>query len=266
VGITGCLAVSFDPVTSPPTARATEEPVRVKESDHRTRILNASLTAVGVACTALIALTGIVFFVERLFANRRESPSPLPPPTDRRIVAVVVVAALVVAFVAAWSHVRRERETDFNPWWSLAPVVTLVLIALVFVVVSEGQERYYLSTASRDFPTASKAVLRADGHQACDWLRGRHWGPPPDIPMRRQNLFYRALSHGDYESPTPSTSDGALNKSSSRLLIFYTRYLRRQNGGTLAPAGKLKRQVAWLAWYDLCPAQRKLHKPAPSGD
>jgi uncharacterized membrane protein YidH (DUF202 family) len=238
----------------------------VKESDHRRRILNASLTAVGVACTALIVLIGIVYFVERLVVNRRESPSPLPPPTDRRIVAGVVVAALVVAVVAAWRYVRREREADFNPWWPLTPVITVVLVAVVFVVVSEGQERYYLSTASRDLPTASKALLRADGHEACDWLRGRHWGPPPEIPMRRQNLFYRAISHGDYESPAPSSSDGELNKSASRLLIFYTRYLRRQSGGTLAPDGKLKRQVAWLAWYDLCPTQRKLHKPVPSGD
>jgi hypothetical protein len=161
---------------------------------------------------------------------------------------------------------RRERKADFKPWWPLAPVVAVVLIALLFVVVSEGQERYYLSAASRDLPTASTAVLRADGHQACDWLRGRHWGSPPEIPMRRQNLFYRAISHGDYDFLVPSTSDAELNKSASRLLIFYTRYLRRQSGGTLAPAGKLKRQVAWLAWYDLCPIQRKLHKPVPNGD
>jgi hypothetical protein len=181
-------------------------------------------------------------------------------------VAVVVVAALVVAFVAAWRCVRRDREAYLNPWWSLTPVVAVVLFALLFVVLSEGQERYYLATASRDLPTASTAVLRADGHQACDWLRGRHWGPPPEIPMRRQNLFYRAISHGDYESPTPATSDGELNKSAHRLLIFYTRYLRRQSGGTLAPAGRLQRQVAWLAWYDLCPIQRKLHKPVPNGD
>jgi hypothetical protein len=132
--------------------------------------------------------------------------------------------------------------------------------------VSEGREGYYLSTASRYFPAASQAVLRADGHQACDWLRGRHWGPPPAIPMRRQNLFSRAISHGDYESPEPATSDGELNRSASRLLIFYTRYLRRQSGRPLAPAGKLKRQVAWLAWYDLCPTQRKLHKPVPNSD
>jgi hypothetical protein len=211
-------------------------------------------------------LTGIVYFVERLVVDRRESPSPLPPPTDRRILAVVVVAALVVAFVAASRYVRREREAGFNPCWSLIPVVAVVLIALVFVVVSEGQERYYLSTASRYLPTASKSALRADGHQACGWLRGRHWGPPPQIPMRRQNLFYRAISRGDYESPVPSTSDAELNKSASRLLIFYTRYLRRQSGGTLAPAGKLERQVAWLAWYALCPTQRKLHKPVPNGD
>lgn len=238
----------------------------MKESDHRRRILNASLTAVGVACAALIVLTGIVYVVERLVVNRRESPSPLPPPTDRRIVAVVVVAALVVAIVAAWRCLRRDREAYFSPWWSLTPVVAVVLFALAFVVLSEGQERHYLATASRDLPTASTAVLRADGHQACDWLRGRHWGPPPEIPMRRQNLFYRAITHGDYESPAPATSDGELNKSAHRLLIFYTRYLRRQSGGTLAPAGKLKRQVAWLAWYDLCPIQRKLHKPVPNRD
>jgi hypothetical protein len=36
--------------------------------------------------------------------------------------------------------------------------------------------------------------------------------------MRRQNLFYRAISHGDYESPVPATSDGELNKSAHRLL------------------------------------------------
>jgi hypothetical protein len=74
----------------------------VKESEHRRRILNASLAAIGVACTALIVLTGTVYFVERLAVAERESPSPLPPPTDRRIVAVVLVAALVVAIVAAW--------------------------------------------------------------------------------------------------------------------------------------------------------------------
>jgi hypothetical protein len=78
--------------------------------------------------------------------------------------------------------VRRDREADFNPWWSLTPVVAVVLLALVFVVLSEGQERYYLATASRDLPTASTAVLRADGHRACDWLRGRHWGPPRRYP------------------------------------------------------------------------------------
>ena len=87
----------------------------MKESDHRRRILNASLTAVGVACAALIVLTGIVYVVERIVVNRRESPSPLPPPTDRRIVAVVVVAALVVAFVAAWRCVRREARLTSTP-------------------------------------------------------------------------------------------------------------------------------------------------------
>jgi uncharacterized membrane protein YhaH (DUF805 family) len=108
------------------------EPVRAKEPDHRRRIVNASLTVVGVASAALIAITSLVYFVEYVVVHGRESPLPLPPPTDRRIVAVAVVTALVIALFAAGRCVRRAHDADFNPW-TLTPFVVLVLIALLFV-------------------------------------------------------------------------------------------------------------------------------------
>jgi hypothetical protein len=231
-------------------------------------MLPASLAAVGVACSGLMAVTGVLFVLELAFAHRSSSPSPLPPPTDRRVLGVLgaaAFAAFVVGFLAARRYLRREREADFQRLLSLAPVATVLIIALLFVVGNRINERNYLSAASRYFPTASETVLKDDGHQACDWLRGRHWGPPPPLSANRGRAqkFWSSLMRGKYAAPYPvSTHSG----SSNVLFAIYARYLRRQSGGALTPAGYLKRQVTWLAWYKLCPFQRWAHTPVGSHD
>jgi hypothetical protein len=224
--------------------------------NHHSRVLLASLKAVGVACATLLALAGVLFALELALAHGSSAPSPLPPPTDRRIIGVAALAALALAFLSARRYFRREA--DFNPWL-LAPVVAVLLVASLFVAGSKSNERNYLSAASRYFPSASRAVLKADGHQACDWLRGRHWGPPPPpASPRRSERFWISLLRSKYPAPYPvKTQSGSTNG----FFTIYARYLRRQGGGTLPPTDKLERQVTWLAWYKLCPFQRWAHTP-----
>jgi hypothetical protein len=223
--------------------------------------LNASLTGLGIACAALMGMSAVLLFLEVLFATRGVMPSPsiFPAPVDRRVVAVLVLAALAIAFFRARRHFSRHAA--FRPWL-MAPVLAVVVVAVSFVGWSRYGEQRYLSEAMPDFPSTSAATLKHDGHEACDWLRGRHWGVPPDLPDRREHRFYNAIAHGDYVAPDPTSH---ASQSTGRLFIFYTRYLRRQSGGALALDGKLKRQVAFLAWYKLCPFQQWVHTPITGG-
>jgi hypothetical protein len=232
----------------------------MKRFIHRRPLLNASLKGFAAACAVLIGLCCVVFVLELLFAMRSmPSPSILPSPEDRRVVIGALLAAGVIGFWVARSHLGRDEAPSL---WSLAAPVAVVVIAALFVGTSERNEQRYLSEAMPLFPGASAATLKDDGHQACDWLRGRHWGAPPELPGRRQYRFYNAIDHGDYVAPMPVSN---ASQSTSRLYVFYTRYLRRQSGGTLAPEGKLKRQVAFLAWYRMCPFQQWAHTPVGGG-
>jgi hypothetical protein len=232
----------------------------MKRFIHRRPLLNASLTGLAAACAVVIGLFGALFLLELLFATpSMPSPSLLPPPQDRRVVIGALLAAGVIGFLVARRH--RGRDGAFS-LWSLASPVAVVLVAALFVGTSQHNEQRYLSEAMPLFPSVSAATLKHDGHQACDWLRGRHWGAPPELPSRRQFRFYNAIRHGDYVAPMPASS---ASQSTGRLYIFYTRYLRRHSGGTLAPDGKLKRQVAFLAWYRMCPFQQWAHTPVGGG-
>ncbi len=232
----------------------------MKRFIHRRPLLNASLTGLAAACAVLIGLFSALFVLELFFATRSmPSPSILPSPEDRRVVGGALLAAVVIGVLVARRHLGRDGAVSL---WSLAAPVAVVVIAALFVGTSQRNEQRYLSEAMPLFPSASAATLKDDGHQACDWLRGRHWGAPPELSGRRQHKFYNAIDHGDYAAPLPASN---ASQSTSRLYIFYTRYLRRQSGGTLAPAGKLKRQVAFLAWYRMCPFQQWAHTPVGGG-
>jgi hypothetical protein len=227
----------------------------------RRPVLNALLTGLGVACAALMVMSVVLLFLEALFATQDVMPSPsiFPAPEDRRVVAVLVLAAVAIAYFRSRKHFTRHAA--FRPW-SIAPVLAVVVAAVIFVGWSRYNEQRYLSEAMPDFPSTSAATLKDDGHEACDWLRGRHWGVQPEIPDRREHRFYNAISHGDYVAPDPASH---ASRSTGRSFIFYTRYLRRQSGGTLTPDGKLKRQVAFLAWYKMCPFQQWVHTPITGG-
>jgi uncharacterized membrane protein (GlpM family) len=233
----------------------------VKKFIDQRPVLNALLTGLGIACAALVGMSVVLLFLEALSATRGVMPSPsiLPSPEDRRVVAALVLAAMAIGFSRARKHFNRHA--DFSPW-SIAPALVVVVVAVILVGWSRHNEQRYLSEALPYFPTASAATLKDDGHEACDWLRGRHWGAPPEIPGRREFRFYNAIAHGDYAAPDPTSH---VSQSTGRSFIFYTRYLRRQSGGTLTPDGKLKRQVAFLAWYKLCPFQQWVHTPITSG-
>jgi hypothetical protein len=118
------------------------------------------------------------------------------------VVAVVVLAAVAIAYFRSRKHFTRHAA--FRPW-SIAPVLAVVVAAVIFVGWSRYNEQRYLSEAMPAFPSTSAAALKDDGHEACDWLRGRHWGVQSEIPDRREHRFYKAISHGDYVAPEPAS-------------------------------------------------------------
>jgi hypothetical protein len=230
--------------------------MRVKDFMQRP-IVRALVRALGVFSSVVVVAYVILVFLEMVLASPGfGSPSILPPPTARPVVALIVLCAAVLAYFVT----RKHLATDAFSRWSVVGPVALLLIASLFVITSKHNEQKYLAVASADFPRVSAKVLNDDGHEACDWLRGRHWGTPPEIPGRRESKFYGALSHGNYNTAPAPTA--LVIKSTSRLFIFYTRYLRRQEKArVLTPDEKLKRQVAFVAWYRMCPFQQWVHRP-----
>jgi hypothetical protein len=229
-------------------------------------MINNPLTALGAVCGFLLLAYAILILLEMVLATQSfPSPSILPPPTARPVVALIVLAAAIRAFFATKRHVHTQDA--FSKLSLVAPVAVVVIFSL-FVLTSRHHQQRYLHDASANFPQASSATLTHDGHQACDWLRGRHWGTPPELPARRVFRFYNAIAHGNYVTAAVPTAHGS--QSTGRLLIFYTRYLRRQDSaGVLTPDEKLKRQVAFQAWFEMCPFQQWVHRPlggSGSGD
>jgi hypothetical protein len=214
----------------------------------RRPFVNAVLTGVGALCAVVVVAYAVLVLVEMFNANN--SPSVLPPPTDRRIVVGIALVAIVVACFVA-TRILVDGETEPRPWSTIATSVA-VAIALILFGASKLREDQYLSDVSRYVPnTATETVLKADGHQACDWLRGRHWGAPPDLPGK-------ALSNNFVEVGEPTSN---VIRSTRRLFVFYSRYLDKQHPGPLTPDDQLKRQVTLWAWFRMCPFQQWVHRP-----
>jgi hypothetical protein len=219
--------------------------------------VNASLTALGVACGVLLIAYLILIPVELILAtDGMHSPSILPPPTARSVVVISALVAITIGFLVGRDHYRgHERFHTF----SLVPLVLLVIIASLIVGTSKARESNYLSYARTAFPNVSDQTLKADGHQACDWLRGRHWGRPPELPRGNreppeEGAAERAILGPGYPTMVIITSTGTL-------YIYYSRYLDRQNPGPLTQADRLRLQVTYVAWYKLCHFQQWVHRP-----
>jgi hypothetical protein len=217
----------------------------------------ASLTALGVACGVVLIAYGILIPVELVFAEEgRHSPSILPPPTARPVVATIVLAAITIAAVAGIWHFRKRGSLSKL---SVVPIVIAVCLAFGLMAGDKVSEHGYLSTVKHYFPNVSDQTLKADGHQACDWLRGRHWGRPPVLPR------------GEREPPEEGPAEQAMLgpgyptmviiTSTLTLYIYYSRYLDRQNPGPLTQADRLRLQVTYVAWYKLCHFQQWVHRP-----
>lgn len=221
--------------------------------------VNASLTALGVVCGVLVILYALLVFVELVFAQEgRHSPSILPPPTARPVVTIIVLTAVVIGCLVAIAMIQRGRHEKFHTI-SLVPLVLLIVIALVFIGTGKAKEHTYLASVKHYFPNVSDKTLKADGHQACDWLRGRHWGRPPELP--RGNREPPEEGAAEHAILGPGYPKMVIITSTATLYIYYSRYLDRQSLGPLTQADRLRLQVTYVAWYKLCHFQQWVHRP-----
>jgi cobalamin synthase len=123
----------------------------VKKFVDQRPVLNALLTGLGIACAALVGMSVVLLFVEALSATRGVMPSPsiLPAPEDRRVVAALVLAAMAIGFSRARKHFNRHA--DFSPW-SIAPALVVVVVAVILVGWSRHNEQRYLSRSAALLP------------------------------------------------------------------------------------------------------------------
>jgi hypothetical protein len=220
--------------------------------------------AVGLASTFLagFAAYGLLIIIE-LFLAKFGTPKFLPPPGDWRMLLAVLVAA-VVAGVLITLRWRKKTEHVYSVRGVSAFAAIATAVAVVATLVTHFTlEQSYLDTVPAGI--ASKSVLLDAGHEACNWIDGRRWGKPPDLPR------------GNREPPEESAAEAAIYgpgyptmvviKSTRRLFVFYGRYLDRQNPGPLTQLDRLRLDVAFVAWYKMCPFQQWVHRPVGgSGD
>ena len=214
------------------------------------RIAYTAVDAVAAGVFIYLILWAAVTVVELavLMQWGQKSESPLPPPGDPRL---RVPTLLLVVAGGLWFARQNWREH----------LLTLPLPSLVFllamgggvVVIDQLQEAHYLRadyvkciTAVTDKeqrrecgrnwepPDPPRAVaseeLVSAGDQACAWLEDRPWGEPPD----------------------------AGGVAASTLAVYYKQDLAA-SGDVLTSEESLSSQVAFTAWYNLCPFQQNVH-------
>jgi hypothetical protein len=217
--------------------------------------VNAALTALGVACGVLLVAYVVLVPVELILASGgMQSPVIIPSPTARPVVAFIVLTAIASGVLVARDHLRMQERFRL---YSLATPVVVLALASSFMVVSRHNEHQFLDAAAPYFPNESQSALKNAGHDDCDWLRGRRWGRPPEsLSERRLNRFY-AAHRQEARAPTSHT----VAESTYWLFMYYTRYLHRKSGEKLTDAGRLRRDVAFVAWFKMCPFQQWVHRP-----
>jgi hypothetical protein len=227
--------------------------------------VSAVLTFLGVTCAVAIVANIILVLVELVTAYG--DPSPIPTPYDRRIVGVIAILAVAIALVMARNHYLARKSLNE---WAIASLVAALVIGTAFVANDKIREHQYLADASAHFPRVSDSVLRDAGHQACDWLRGRHWGTVTGVSKKAAHRFFHAKNDYMLGAPLPKPLN-RINNATRFLAIDYLGYIKRQareppNEPLMSRDAQLKFAVTFYAWYELCPVQHWLHNPVDSDE
>jgi hypothetical protein len=223
----------------------------------------AETAAVGVASTILagFAAYGLLVILE-LFPARFGTRKFLPPPGDWRILLTVLVVA-VVAGVLITLRWRNNQEHIYSARGVSAFTAIATAVAVVATLVTHFVlEQSYLHTLPAGI--ASKSVLLDAGHEACNWLDGRRWGEPPDLPGGNHQPPEESVAVAAIYGPGSPTM--VVSEPTRRLFVFYGRYLDKQSPGPLTQAERIRLDVAFVAWYKMCPFQQWVHRPVGQYD
>jgi hypothetical protein len=220
--------------------------------------------AVGIASTVLagFAAYGLLVILE-LFLAKFGTPKFLPPPGDWRVLLGVLVVALVAGVLITLSWRRNQEHIHSVRGLSVLTAIAIAVAVVATLVTHFSLEQSYLHSVPAGI--ASKSVLLDAGHEACNWIDGRRWGKPPDLPRGEHNPPEESAAETAILGPGYPTM--VVIKSTRRLFIYYSRYLDRQNPGPLTQADRIRLKVAYVAWYKMCPFQQWVHRPVGgSGD
>jgi hypothetical protein len=145
----------------------------------------------------------------------------------------------------------------------MAAIAGALVVLVGTGVLAQGytarHEDSYLSEGYPYYHEMTPATFMDNGRQACNWLEGRHWGAPPDLPDKEYGVL-----QGNSAAWNGAPTSNVIN-STRRLLVFYSGFIDRQNPGPRTRADEHKREVALWAWYKLCPFQQWVHRPLGNG-
>lgn len=215
---------------------------------------------VGLASTILagFAAYGLLIIVELFLAQHTTSPESLPPPGDRRmLLALIVVAVVFGGLIALWWRSDNPAGGNSVRGLSVFTAIATAVAVIATLVTHFSLEQSYLHSVPAGI--ASKSDLLDAGHEACNWLDGRHWGHPPDLPRGRHEPPEESAALAAIYGPGYPTM--VVITSTRILFVYYSRYLDRQNPGPLSQADQTRLKVAFVAWYKMCPFQQWVHRP-----
>jgi hypothetical protein len=223
-------------------------------------VVNAVLVGAAVALALCTVTFAGLFFIELVMATVF-SHSPLPPPTNVGVEAIVVLVSVGVGGYAGRRWFRKDAYSVL--WESIATIAGALVVLVGTGVLAHGytarHENSYLSEGYPYYHEMTPATFMDNGRQACNWLEGRHWGAPPDLRGRAYGVL-RGNSAAWSGAPTSNVIS-----STRRLLVFYSRFIDRENPGPVTRDDEHKRDVALWAWYKLCPFQQWVHRPLGNG-
>lgn len=173
----------------------------------------------------------------------------LPSPSSWALRTVYVAVAILVGL-----HTFRARRAQELSLRRAVEPAGLALAAVLVVsgtlhVVGVSREHNYLEYLP---PGMSREAGLAYGHQACDWLAVRRWGPSPGDAhgSRSASLVYHPHHVGWHWA-----------NSTDRLVDYYIAHLDAQHPGPLTQNERQQASVIGSAWFELCPFQQWIHRP-----
>ena len=219
------------------------------------------VVAVAAGVLAYLAMWALLFVV-CLFDAGGDS-SFLPSPSSWTLRAVYLAVAVFVG--VRMFRACRKREL------SVRQATVPGGLALVAVLVVSGSMHAYGVSREHNYltylpPGMSREAGLAYGHQACDWLTARPWGRPPGpdhLPPSREAQSGSLI----YRPPHLPWRQGQWANSTERLAVYYIEHLDAQQPGPLTQNERQQASVTRVAWIQLCPFQKWVHRPVGgSGD